>query len=366
MGKQYTVAVLLGLLIGQMAMAQTAPFTGAWSFEGNDNGSSSNPLIAVSSVSYTGVNKIAINPYTSGYVNLGVNVQNWSTSLCNQTEYVQFSVQPQGTAHVTLTSLSFAFSRSAQGPQQIYVRSSADGFASDIYTNTTSTSYQTASITLNGGNFINQSSAITFRIYACQPAAGGGTLKLDEIQINGSSLPVTLLSFTARPDGDRVQLAWATTSEYNADKFVVERSSDLGEYKRIGEVAARGTTNEQQDYRLIDSNPFPGINYYRLKQVDFDGTVHTYKLISAIIRQDEPVIAVYPNPANPDRIHLRLWNAEGTTVQLLTRTGQTVLGRLEVQAGEGDFLVDQPLAVGLYWLVVQTNSQRKVIEVLVR
>ncbi|MBN8822752.1 MAG: T9SS type A sorting domain-containing protein [Spirosoma sp.] len=357
---------MLGLLIGQMAMAQTAPFTGAWSFEGNDNGSSSNPLIAVSSVSYTGVNKIAINPYTSGYVNLGVNIQNWSTSLCNQTEYVQFSVQPQGTAHVTLASLSFAFSRSAQGPQQIYVRSSADGFASDIYTNTTSTSYQTASITLNGANFINQSSAITFRIYACQPAAGGGTLKLDEIQINGSSLPVTLLSFTAKSDGDRVQLAWATTSEYNADTFVVERSSDLGEYKLIGQVAAKGTTSERQSYSLIDSDPLPGINYYRLKQVDFDGTIHVYKPISAIIQVSEPVISVFPNPANPDRIHLRLWNADGATVRLVTRTGQAIAGRLEYQSGEADFIVERPLSAGLYWLDIQTNSQRKVIQVMVR
>ncbi|GAB4035799.1 hypothetical protein GCM10028809_45780 [Spirosoma gilvum] len=347
-------------------MAQTVPFAGTWSFEGNDNGSSSNPLVAVSSVSYTGVNKLAVNPYTSGYVNLGVNVQNWSTSLCNQTEYVQFSVQPQGTAHVTLTSLSFAFAHSTQGPQQIYVRSSADGFASDIYTSSISTSYQTASITLSGANFINQSSAITFRIYACQPTAGGGTLKLDEIQLNGSSLPVTLLLFTAKPDGDRVQLAWVTTSEYNADKFVVERSRDLGEFVRVGEVAAKGTTYERQNYDLTDNDPKPGVNYYRLKQLDLDGTVHTYKLISATVQLNEPVVSVYPNPASPDRIHLRLWNAEAATVRLLTGMGELVNGRLEKQEGEADFIVDQTLPTGLYWLEIQTNGQRKVVKVLIR
>lgn len=354
------------LWVAQTGNAQTAPFSGGWSFEGNDGGSSSNSLIALSSVSYNGVNKLAVNPYTSGYSNLGVNVQNWSTSLCNNTEYVEFSAQPTGTAKLTLTTLTFAVARSAAGPQQLTVRSSVDGFGADIYSQGVSESYQVATIGFSNPGFVEQSSPIRFRIYACNPTAGGGTLKLDEIQFNGSSLPVMLLSFTAKPDGDRVQLAWATTSERDADRFVVERSADLREYVSVGEVVARGTTNARQYYGLTDTNPLPGANYYRLRQIDRDGTAHTFKPVSAVITVDDVVTVVYPNPADPSRIHLRLWNVDDVTVQLLTLTGQSINSRLERRLSDADLIPQLPLPSGVYLLEVQTSGQKLVSKVLVR
>ncbi len=366
MEKNYVVYAFIWFIGLQIATAQITPFSAIWNFEGSDNGSSSSGLVNASSVSYSGVNKLAVNPYTSGYVNLGVNVQNWSTTICNQTEYVQFSVQPTGTATITLTTLSFAFTRSAQGPQQLTVRSSVDGYSSDLSSQGVTDNYQVASISLNGSGFSNQSSAVTFRIYACNPSAGGGTLKLDEIRMNATALPVTLLSFTAKPEGDRVQLAWTTLTERDAKQFIVERSYDLGEYITVGEVDANGTTNERQYYGLTDLNPRPGSNYYRLSQLDLDGTIHSYKIISAIVRGNEPVVAVYPNPASPDRIHIRLWNVDDAAVRLLAITGQVVDGRLERKAGEADLIFDQPLPTGLYWLEVQTNGERQVVNVIIR
>ncbi|MFD2936016.1 T9SS type A sorting domain-containing protein [Spirosoma flavum] len=366
MKKYYVVFALIWFITIQIITAQTTPFTANWNFEGSGNGASSSGLVAASSVDYSGVNPLAVNPYTSGYVNLGVNVQNWSTSVCNQTEYVQISVQPLGTATITLTALSFAFARSAQGPQQLTVRSSVDGFSSDIFSQAVTTNYQVASIALSSSEFTNQSGSITFRIYACNPTAGGGTLKLDEIQINATVLPVTLLSFTAKPEGDRVQLAWATSTERDTDHFIVERSADLNEYVLVDKVAAKGTTNERQYYGLTDLNPQTGANYYRLKQIDFNGTIHSYKAISTIIRANEPVIAVYPNPASSDRIHLRLWNADDATVRLLATNGQLMDGRLERKSGEADFVFAQPLPIGLYWLEVKTNGQKHSTQVLVR
>ncbi|AKD57317.1 T9SS type A sorting domain-containing protein [Spirosoma radiotolerans] len=354
---------LLALSIGK---AQTTPFTASWTFEGNDNGTSSSGLVTASSVSYVGVNLLAVSPYSSGYVNSGANVQNWSTTRCDQTEYVQFSVQPAGTATITLTTLSFAFARSAQGPQQLTVRSSVDGFSSDIHSQSTATNYQVASIALTSAGFINQSSAITFRIYACNPTAGGGTLKLDEIQINAVVLPVTLLSFTAKPEGDRVQLAWSTASEYNADHFRVERSDNLDEFIPVGEIAAAGTINERQYYGLTDLNPHTGANYYRLKQIDVGGKIHTYAVISTIIRANEPVVSVYPNPASPTQIHVRLWNTDEATIQLTAPTGQVLTGRIDRKPGEADLIFDQPLPLGLYWLKVYGKGYRQTFTVLIR
>ena len=353
------------LLVSPLTLAQGS-FTGTWSFEGNDNGNSSNQYVGVSAVSYTGVNKLAVNPYTSGFRNLGVNIQNWSTTLCNNTEYVEFTVQPLGTATVTLTTLSFAFSRSPAGPQQLTVRSSADGFSSNIFSQGVSESYQVAAISLNGPGFTDRTNALTFRIYACNPTAGGGTLKLDEIQLSGFPLPVTLISFTAKPDGDRVQLDWTTTWERDADRFIVERSADLTEFTLVGEATAKGTSDQRQDYGLTDPNPRPGVNYYRLKQRDFDGTTTLFKPVSVIIRADQPAISVFPNPAEATQIHLRLWNADNVTVRLLNVLGQSIAGQLDRTPGEATFSPVQPLLAGLYFLEVSVAGQRRMVRTLVK
>lgn len=104
---------------------------------------------------------------------------------------------------------------------------------------------------------------------------GAGVVQIGNLLMRDISgaLPVSLLSFTAKPEGDRVQLAWTTTSERDADRFVVERSLDLGEYVTVGEVIAKGTTDVRQEYGLTDLNPQPGANYYRLRQIDYNSTL---------------------------------------------------------------------------------------------
>ncbi|MBC3784276.1 T9SS type A sorting domain-containing protein [Spirosoma utsteinense] len=360
------ILLLLGLATIPKVAGQTVAFSGGWSFEGTDAGVSSNSLIALSDVSYTGVNKLAVNPYTAGYTSLGVNVQNWSASSCNNTEYVQFGVQPVGTAKLTLTTLTFAFARSPTGPQNLTVRSSVDGFSAAIYTAAVAEYYQVATLTFNSPEFTSQTTPITFRIYACNPSAGGGTLKLDEILFNGSSLPVTLISFIAKPEGDRVQLAWATSVEHDADRFVIERSADLGEYLSLGEVAAKGTTTTRQHYGFTDYHPLPGENYYRLRQIDHDGTSHTFRPVSVVVQTDALVAVVYPNPADPARIHLRLWNASDASVRLLTLTGQFIPCRLDRRLSEADLIPQHPLSTGIYWLEIQADGRKRVSRVLIR
>lgn len=357
------------LLLPLMSWAQ-ANFSAVWSFEDNQSSSVSHPNISASGPAFSGVNVPNVGSYVGGQVGRAVNVANWSTSGCNLSERVQFTVQPVSGQTMTLTQFSFYFNRSAAGPAQVLVRSSVDGYAAQLYNQPVTDNFQQAVITLSGPAYTNQSGPISFWITACTNAASGGALRLDEVTINGTvtsaPLPVTLLYFTAKPDGDRVQLAWATTQEINADHFRVEHSLDLAEYTPVGDVAAKGTTDERQYYGLTDLNPQPGINYYRLKQVDRDGATQVFKPVSAIIRDSEPVVTVYPNPADADRIHLRLWNADDASVRLVNMSGQVMSGQLRRVPGEADFRPTQPLPAGFYWLEITTNNQRRTLTILVQ
>jgi len=361
--------LLCWFLLPLASWAQT-PFSAVWSFEDNQSSSVSHPNIIANGPGFSGVNIPTVGSYVGGQVGRAVNVANWSTAGCNLAEHVEFTVQPVSGQTMTLTQLSFYFNRSAAGPAQVLVRSSVDGYTAQLYSQPVTNGFQQATVTLSGGAYTNQSGPISFRITACTNTASGGALRLDEVTIGGTvtvtPLPVTLLSFTAKPDGNRVQLAWTTTWERDADRFIVERSSDLTEFITVGEMPAKGTTAQRQDYGLTDPNPRPGTNYYRLKQRDFDGTTTLFKPVSAIVRAEEPAISVYPNPADARQIHLRLWNADNATVRLLTVLGQSVGGQLDRTPGEAIFSPAQPLPAGLYFLEVTLAGQRRVLRTLVK
>ena len=366
----YYLPLLYCLILTATAHAQ-ASFSATWPFDSNPNGSASQPNVGTGGANFTGVapSNLPGADYVAGQNGQAVNVANWSQSPnCNFSEYVEVSVSAQNGQKITLTQFSVLVNKSASGPQELRVRSSVDNYGSDLTIASVGTDFQSVSFGLSGAGFTDQTGTVTFRLYGCNGT--GGTLRLDDLTINGTvtttPLPVTLLSFMAKPEGDRVQLAWATTSERDADRFVVERSADLREYVPVGEVAAKGTTDTRQYYGLTDTQPLPGANYYRLRQIDRDGTNYLFKPVSAVIEVDDVVAVVYPNPADPMRIHLRLWNADDATVRLLTLAGQLIESRLERRLSEADLTPRHPLPTGVYLLEVQTNGQKRVSKVLVR
>ena len=95
-----------------------------------------------------------------------------------------------------------------------------------------------------------------------------------------SVFPITLLSFEGELQGERVLLSWKTETEENNDYMAVEHSTDARRFTEIGQVKGAGTTTEPQAYHLWHEKPLPGLNYYRLRQVDFDGAVTYHGLIA--------------------------------------------------------------------------------------
>ncbi|NND32739.1 MAG: T9SS type A sorting domain-containing protein [Saprospiraceae bacterium] len=95
-----------------------------------------------------------------------------------------------------------------------------------------------------------------------------------------SILPITLKSFDARMEGKQVELEWITSSEQNNDHFRLERSKDGNNWSGIYTMMGSGNSNIESRYEVMDDFPFSGLNYYRLIQVDYDGTENVSGIIS--------------------------------------------------------------------------------------
>ncbi|MEM1325595.1 MAG: T9SS type A sorting domain-containing protein [Bacteroidota bacterium] len=137
--------------------------------------------------------------------------------------------------------------------------------------------------------------------YGFEVTAGDGCAQVAAIvSINQDCvLPVELLYFQAKTTkNNQAQLTWATASEQNNSHFLIERSRDGKQFEAIGKVQGAGTTVEQQDYAFLDEAPFEGVNYYRLQQVDIDGT-YEYSEIEAVFisAKEGETLAIFPIPA---------------------------------------------------------------------
>lgn len=102
-----------------------------------------------------------------------------------------------------------------------------------------------------------------------------------------SALPIALLNFSGRCDGNDVLLAWETASETNNDYFTIEKSNNAGDFAPIGTIAGAGNSTSIKKYSFTDVEANPAVAYYRLKQTDFDGN-YKYYIISVNKCNDTP------------------------------------------------------------------------------
>lgn len=117
--------------------------------------------------------------------------------------------------------------------------------------------------------------------------------------VSCSPLPVELINFKGSfyETENVTMLTWETLSERDNDRFVVQRSVGNNLFEDIGEVKGAGFSNEKLKYGFADSEFREGeINYYRLKQVDFDGEVEYSEVISAETPKSQ--LQLYPNPTS--------------------------------------------------------------------
>ena len=174
-------------------------------------------------------------------------------------------------------------------------------------------------------------------------------------------LPIQLAVFEATPLSDRrVGLEWQTDSEWDNDYFTIERrATTTGEWQTVHRVKGQGNSNELTSYRAEDRVPHGGIFYYRLQQVDFDGS-RSYSAIRSVVI-DAPAASggtVYPNPTT-GILYLDA-SVGGGDVQIVDATGRDLSGHLSQRprGREGVRLDLSALPAGMYTLIHATGTHR--------
>jgi hypothetical protein len=182
------------------------------------------------------------------------------------------------------------------------------------------------------------------------------TFTLANLTGGGNPLPIELVDFSGKSVHDGIQLNWKTASEIRNDHFNVERSYNGKEFESFATVKGQGTTSKPTSYEILDSNPYPGLNYYRLFQTDWDGKYSYSKVISVL--NDKNNFEVYPNPTSVANININKPFAEARAFDVLITNsfGQPVHSQSIIDDGPSIKLQNvRPLSSGLYIVILQTD-----------
>ncbi|MCB9164979.1 MAG: T9SS type A sorting domain-containing protein [Flavobacteriales bacterium] len=167
-------------------------------------------------------------------------------------------------------------------------------------------------------------------------------------------LPIELIDFTAVDEGPTVRTSWSTASEVNNDHFVVERSADGIAFVAMGSVSGSGSSQQVNHYDFVDGRPLEGTSYYRLQQVDLDGTF-TYGPVVAVTRMSaSSELHLWPNPAD-DEVNISV-PGDLVSVRVHDAAGRMVFERT-MGSGSGVINVDlRSVPSGVLLLTVITTD----------
>ncbi|WP_317898823.1 T9SS type A sorting domain-containing protein [Aurantibacillus circumpalustris] len=200
---------------------------------------------------------------------------------------------------------------------------------------------------------------------------GSGSNGSGVIASSSGPLPITLLDFKGEALENQVRLEWHTASETNNDYFTLEKSTDGINYGLLSKVKGAGTSKAQKNYSSPDYQPSEGINYYRLKQTDFDGKYKEFPIISVPFLGNTD-FSFFPNPSKSGEYisfllsgnsHLKTFN-----LSILNLTGNEIYSKTIFNDSENKVeftLSDLNLATGVYFIKIHNGSSSQIKKLVV-
>ena len=166
-------------------------------------------------------------------------------------------------------------------------------------------------------------------------------------------LPVSLISFTASLQTNKALLTWKTASENNNSHFNVEQSIDGRNFKSIGKVMGAGNSSIEKNYSFLHSAVAEGKNYYRLAQVDFDGTTKYSSIVSLNFLADLK-LRIEPNPVQSTLVVQANSSIVGKSYYITNTAGKMVKnGNLTAES-----INIATIASGVYILNVEVEGRQ--------
>ncbi|HSD63857.1 MAG TPA: T9SS type A sorting domain-containing protein, partial [Ignavibacteriaceae bacterium] len=182
------------------------------------------------------------------------------------------------------------------------------------------------------------------------------------MKIGETPIPVELVSFTSKVNEKDVVLSWRTATETNNYGFNVERMID-GNWGTLGFISGAGNSTSPRTYSFKDTKPLNGRSYYRLKQIDFDGTIKYSKIVEVNYNTtpiNYDLSQNYPNPFNPTtKIKYSIPSDGFVSLNVYNVIGQKVaeLVNREVKAGTYEVNFDATkLSSGVYYYKIEMNG----------
>ncbi len=182
----------------------------------------------------------------------------------------------------------------------------------------------------------------------------GQDIALYEAYSTVAPLPVVLTAFQGKATPAGVALSWQTASEHNSAYFVVERTdSSVAGFRAVGRVVGAGTSSLARSYQFVDATPLAPRGYYRLRQVDRDGTTTFSPVIAVATQLPGASLAAYPLPASAS---LTVVGATGCQLAILDQLGRT-LQRVASPAASVRQLDVSQLPTGSYYVRDETTGR---------
>ncbi len=186
-----------------------------------------------------------------------------------------------------------------------------------------------------------------------------------------TAFPIELGNWSVQQEEKQVKLSWTTLREHNNNYFSIEKRTGNQRWNEIGTITGAGNSSIMKAYSFYDPNPYPGLNYYRLRQIDFDGSFTYSKALS--IAFDHPYIDMlqaFPNPLKSNVLTVRFGH-DGEKSELILRNvwGVEVVRKSILFSQDGvleDKLILPDLAKGIYFLELESKHAIKAVKIIIQ
>lgn len=215
------------------------------------------------------------------------------------------------------------------------------------------------------GNFIVTNIRFTIADVTTSTACGND-IAIDDIKFStcsdGGPLPVSFINIAAQKKGSGVTISWSTVYEVNNDFFEVERSNDGGiTWNTVIKTRGSGASSTTKNYSVYDAKPLAGINYYRIRQVDQDGTSRYSTTVAYKLTITNTDVSVLANPFNASiTIDFLSQHNQVLTIKFFDNSGKLVNSQqMNIVRGSARKTIETGnLARGMYIMqVIDQNGQ---------